>query len=339
MFATIREVCEADKRKLTTSEVLILVLISSMTNDNHEGAWPSRGTLAKWSGLDRRTVKRTLDKLESRGIISLKPRHDESGRQLSNIYIVNVDKLAPGRVAPMPPSGVAPVPSSGVAPVPPKDPEKREKNKSRTQRASKKPAGEKKPPTRKQIEKAAERDAEKQAFIEARDWWVKWYESTFEGKCPFNAKEAKHLKELLTHFDHDPEQLSAFVLRASVEIEDNWLLGQMAALSTINSQLGKLQAAMSKQNGAKREAQRIVEPSSDAPAPSDAARSAEFQAAAESIGAWSIEYPWCAAKGIPSRNEVVAFLDALPEDHADQDLIGDKLWDILTMQFSKEFDR
>ena len=51
-------------------------------------SWPRQTTIAKWTGLSRRTVQRGLDELQERGVMGVSIRGNDHGRRGrdSNLY-------------------------------------------------------------------------------------------------------------------------------------------------------------------------------------------------------------------------------------------------------------
>ncbi|MHB1285524.1 MAG: helix-turn-helix domain-containing protein [Leptospirales bacterium] len=76
---------------ITPTQKLILICLA-----NHAGpegtCWPSQNIISDYSGLSRETISRNLSDLEKRGFINSVQRRDESGRDLSKIYILNITK-------------------------------------------------------------------------------------------------------------------------------------------------------------------------------------------------------------------------------------------------------
>ena len=52
--------------------------------------WPALRTLAKMVGMQERSVQRHVAELEAKGVISRVARFDESGRQTSNTYRLDI---------------------------------------------------------------------------------------------------------------------------------------------------------------------------------------------------------------------------------------------------------
>jgi biotin operon repressor len=56
------------------------------TNQQTMTAFPSIETLAEATGKSKNTVNKYLDQLQSRGVIKIKKRYNQKGRQISNLY-------------------------------------------------------------------------------------------------------------------------------------------------------------------------------------------------------------------------------------------------------------
>lgn len=91
----------------------ILVYIALLNRANKTGwCWPSMKTLASESRSDERTVRATIKRLESRGILEVTRRPQEHGRHLPNLYHVAVwDRTSVS--APDPSVDPSPDPSGG----------------------------------------------------------------------------------------------------------------------------------------------------------------------------------------------------------------------------------
>lgn len=76
---------------ITPTQKLILICLA-----NHAGpegtCWPSQNILSAYSGLSRETIYRNLSDLEKQGLIRSIPRQDQSGRDLSKTYVLNITK-------------------------------------------------------------------------------------------------------------------------------------------------------------------------------------------------------------------------------------------------------
>lgn len=79
---------------------LVLLKLADRANDNGE-CWPGMESVAALCGLSARTLIRHIDKMEAMGLLYKSKRKDESGRQTTNLYTLNMDyqpgdKLSPG---------------------------------------------------------------------------------------------------------------------------------------------------------------------------------------------------------------------------------------------------
>ena len=72
-------------KKNNPSDVLVLLALADSAGDEGE-TWPKIEAIEHKSGLGRRTVYRSLDRLEKAGYIERIERRFEDGTQLSNLY-------------------------------------------------------------------------------------------------------------------------------------------------------------------------------------------------------------------------------------------------------------
>ena len=70
---------------LTLADKAVLGVLSTYVNAKSGQAWPSTQRIADDLGVSRSTVKRTLDVLEARGLLTVKARANERG-QTSSVY-------------------------------------------------------------------------------------------------------------------------------------------------------------------------------------------------------------------------------------------------------------
>lgn len=77
----------------TPTSKLILILIANYADENNS-AFPSKDHLSKLANCDERTIRRSLRALVDAGYVTVQDRHDASGRQTSNRYILNLDNLS-----------------------------------------------------------------------------------------------------------------------------------------------------------------------------------------------------------------------------------------------------
>ena len=73
---------------LSPTQRLVLLRLADQTNDDGE-CYPSQGSLATWTGLDRSTVSRALKEMRSHNLLAWKSRHTDA-RQTSNLYTLAV---------------------------------------------------------------------------------------------------------------------------------------------------------------------------------------------------------------------------------------------------------
>ena len=79
---------------------LVLLKLADRANDDGE-CWPGMETVARACGLSERTLMRHIDRLGEMGLLRKAKRKDESGRQTTNLYTLNLDyepgdNLSPG---------------------------------------------------------------------------------------------------------------------------------------------------------------------------------------------------------------------------------------------------
>jgi biotin operon repressor len=82
---SLRRILKALDLDLTTSEKMILVLLSDNANDETGECWPSQKYLANRAGMSRQNVNLIINKLREKGHISFEQRKGERG-QRSNMY-------------------------------------------------------------------------------------------------------------------------------------------------------------------------------------------------------------------------------------------------------------
>lgn len=93
-----RQIREQD---FTPVESLVLLRVADHA-DADGACWPGTSLLAEWTGRDEKSVRRAIDKLDSRGLISRERRAAESGRgRLSDRLVLALDQpgTTPGRKA------------------------------------------------------------------------------------------------------------------------------------------------------------------------------------------------------------------------------------------------
>lgn len=82
----------AQLRGLTWPERGVLIKLADHARDETELAWPSVDNIAKWAGVDERTVRRILGKLLERGLIEVAGANKRSGGKHSTTYRILVPK-------------------------------------------------------------------------------------------------------------------------------------------------------------------------------------------------------------------------------------------------------
>jgi len=74
-------------QEVTPKAKLVYLVIQSHTNEQGT-AWPSQATIATESGLSLATVKRGLEELRKRGLVTAQERRRKDGGQTSSLYAV-----------------------------------------------------------------------------------------------------------------------------------------------------------------------------------------------------------------------------------------------------------
>jgi hypothetical protein len=74
------------------SSKLVLIMLGNFADENYQ-SYPSHSKLAQLCNCDDRTIRRCIDELKERKIITVKERYKD-GKQISNLYTINlgVDK-------------------------------------------------------------------------------------------------------------------------------------------------------------------------------------------------------------------------------------------------------
>lgn len=86
-FKSIPKFDSAKKQLFTPSQIAVLYYLADLTNDERHYAWPSKGTMSRQLGLNRRSLNRVLHELEAIGYVRIQAaRETSSGRWLSSHY-------------------------------------------------------------------------------------------------------------------------------------------------------------------------------------------------------------------------------------------------------------
>ncbi len=103
---------------LKPGALAVFTALASFAGKNRV-VWPSLRTLARMVGMQERSVRRHVAELEAAGVISRVTRFDESGRQVSNAYRLDIllSKLATRADSPVLPEGDSPVRGEADSPV------------------------------------------------------------------------------------------------------------------------------------------------------------------------------------------------------------------------------
>lgn len=86
---SLRMITKALELELTTTEKMVLVLLSDSANDETGECWPSQNYLAKRAGISRAYVNKIIGRLCDKGLVSSQRRADSKGSR-SNMYKVLV---------------------------------------------------------------------------------------------------------------------------------------------------------------------------------------------------------------------------------------------------------
>lgn len=86
---------------ISVQAIAIYALLAIHADRDADECFPSLAYIASRLGCSADTVRRKLRELESVGAISISQRHDDAGRQASNIYTVCHAPVQGGRVAPV----------------------------------------------------------------------------------------------------------------------------------------------------------------------------------------------------------------------------------------------
>ena len=80
------------QQDLTPAEKLTLIILADRYNVDSNECWPSKSRIAKDTGLSEATLKRTINSLIDKGLISREERADSKGRKISNVYTFHIPK-------------------------------------------------------------------------------------------------------------------------------------------------------------------------------------------------------------------------------------------------------
>ena len=75
--------------RVSGSAILVFTALATFTGKDRI-VWPSLTTVGKMVGMKERSVRQPLGELEEAGVISRVARHDQDGRQLSNVYRLDI---------------------------------------------------------------------------------------------------------------------------------------------------------------------------------------------------------------------------------------------------------
>ena len=80
----------AQLRGVTWSERGVLIKLADHAREETELAWPSVDLIAKWAGVDERTVRRILGRLLARGLIEVSGANNRGGGRCSTTYRLRI---------------------------------------------------------------------------------------------------------------------------------------------------------------------------------------------------------------------------------------------------------
>lgn len=90
-------ICAAlDRGPENPVEKLVLIAICDSADKDSGEAWPSLATIARRAGIEPRSVRRVLRRLEASGWITSEKQERANGSRRSNLYTVNLCKLGEG---------------------------------------------------------------------------------------------------------------------------------------------------------------------------------------------------------------------------------------------------
>ena len=109
--------------RVSGSAILVFTALATFAGKDRI-VWPSLKTIGKMVGMKERSVRRLLGDLEAAGVVTRVARYDRDGRQLSNVYRLDIlrSHLANRGDSGVPPGGDSRVPLTvpvGTEPLPP----------------------------------------------------------------------------------------------------------------------------------------------------------------------------------------------------------------------------
>jgi hypothetical protein len=162
-------------RGLRPTERLVLLVLANYADAQNATCWPSLNKLADQCEVRKETVKRALRRLEAAGLIATDERFDRSGRQTSNLYILQFTATTDRDVPPTettPPRGAQTTGGRGAKKTPPTT------------------LNRKKNPKKKQLGDAVP-IPENLKTAEFLSCWSEWLEFRREKRKPVSARAAK----------------------------------------------------------------------------------------------------------------------------------------------------
>ena len=75
--------------RLKSGSILVFTALASFAGKDRI-VWPSLKTIGKMVGMKERSVRRLLSELEEVGVVTRVARYDRDGKQLSNVYRLDI---------------------------------------------------------------------------------------------------------------------------------------------------------------------------------------------------------------------------------------------------------
>ena len=110
-----------DVRGLKAPERIVLIVLANYADKDNASCWPAIGTIAGCCELTPETVRRTLRKLETKGLVASEQTYRKNGAKSTNLYRLRIEAGAPPAgqgVHPTPDEGRRGAPDEGNHPLP-----------------------------------------------------------------------------------------------------------------------------------------------------------------------------------------------------------------------------
>jgi hypothetical protein len=102
------------QRDLTAQEKLVLLALADRHNADSNECWPSKTKLSEDTGISMATIKRSINSLIEKGLISKEERTSSSGRSISNVYRIHFSVVDEGKGSTLNPPGDHTEPPEGL---------------------------------------------------------------------------------------------------------------------------------------------------------------------------------------------------------------------------------